>query len=150
MRQPGTYRFTWSGRTPEGTSEPEGRWRWIVTATDDQGQQSTVTRSFWLNNTLGYLSVNPARVVVRRRGGKLWVGFRLAHPARVTLAIKTARGVVVKTIRRSLRAGPAAIRWDGRYGNGIRAFSGPYLASVYAANSYGPAQLQRRFFVRRR
>jgi len=150
LRQPGSYRFNWSGRTAEGASEPEGRWRWIVTATDDQGQQSTVTRSFWLNNTLGYLSVKPSRVVVRRRGGKLRVAFRLAHPARVTLTIKTARGVVVKTIRRSFRAGRAVIRWNGRYGNGIRAFSGSYVARVYAANSYGPAELERRFFVRRR
>ena len=149
LRNPGTYRFSWSGRTPEGTSEPEGRWRWVINAADDQGQQSNVTRSFFLNNTLGYISVKPARVVVRRRGGSLRVGFRLAHPAVVTLTIRTARGLRVRTIRRSLRPGRTSIRWNGFYGNGVRARSGTYVARVQASNSFGPAELERRFFVRR-
>ena len=149
LRNPGTYRRNWSGRTPEGTSEPEGRWRWVINAVDDQGQQSNVTRSFFLNNTLGYISIKPARVVVRRRGGSLRVGFRLAHPAVVTLTIRTARGLRVRTIRRSLRAGRTSIRWNGFYGNGVRARSGTYVARVQASNSFGPAELERRFFVRR-
>ena len=79
---PGTYTLDWTGRTPEGAPEPEGRWRWVVNAVDDRGQASRAERVFYLNNTLGYLRVSPSRVVVRRRGGTLRVGFRLAHPAR--------------------------------------------------------------------
>jgi hypothetical protein len=121
-----------------------------VNAVDDQGQQSTATRTFYLNNTLGYLSVKPRRVVVhRRRGGSLRVRFRLAHPAVVTLSIRTARGTRVKTIRRRLGAGRRSIRWNGVFGNGARAFSGTYVARVEAANAFGPAELERRFFVRR-
>ena len=144
LRDPGTYPYDWTG-----AGEPEGRWRWVVNAVDDQGQQSTATRSFYLNNTLGYLSLKPRRVVVRRRGGKLRVGFRLAHPAVVTLTIQNARGARVKTIRRRLGAGRRSIRWNGVYGNGVRAFSGAYVARVQAANSFGPAELERRFLVRR-
>jgi hypothetical protein len=92
VRDPGTYRIGWSGRTPGGGFEPEGRWRWVVNALDDQGQHSKVERRFYLNRTLGYLRVRPTRVVVRRRGGKLRVGFRLAHPAVVTVTIRNARG----------------------------------------------------------
>ena len=92
LREPGTYRTTWSGRTPDGAAEPEGRWRWVVNALDDQGQHSKVERRFYLNRTLGYLRVRPTRVVVHRRGGKLRVGFRLAHPAVVTVTIRNARG----------------------------------------------------------
>ena len=66
-RDPGTYKITWSGRTPTGDAEPEGRWRWVVNALDDQGQQSKVERRFYLNRTLGYLRVRPTRVVVHRR-----------------------------------------------------------------------------------
>ena len=144
LRDPGSYRFGWTG-----AGEPEGRWRWVVNAVDDQGQLSTATRTFYLNNTLGYLSVKPHRVVVRRRGGSLRVRFRLAHPAVVTLSIRTARGTRVKTIRRRLGAGRRSIRWNGFYGNGVRAFSGPYSVRVQAANAFGPSELERRFLVRR-
>ncbi len=148
-RGPGVYRLTWSGRTPEGTAEPEGLWRWVINAVDEQSQQSKVERAFYLNNTLGYLSLKPSRVVVRRRSGALRVGFRLAHPALVTVTIETANGATVRTIRRRLRAGRTSIRWNGRYGNGVRAFSGPYVARVKTSNNFGRSELTRRFSVKR-
>jgi hypothetical protein len=148
-RQPAVSRLNWSGRTPQGVPEPEGLWRWVINAVDDQQQHSSVTRSFYLNNTLGYLRVRPARVVVRRRGGTLRVRFRLAHPALVTVRIETASGAKVRTIQRRLRAGQMSIRWDGRYGNGVRAFSGPYVARVRTSNTFGRAELARRFSVQR-
>ncbi len=150
LREPGIYRLAWSGRTPEGAPEPEGRWRWVINAVDDQGQQSRVERLFYLNTTLGYLRVRPTRVVVRRRrGGNLRVGFRLAHPALVTLTIETASGARVRTIRQRRRAGQTSIQWNGRYANGVRAFTGTYVARVQTSNAFGPSELERRFLVRR-
>jgi hypothetical protein len=149
FKNPGTYKLSWNGRTPEGASEPEGRWRWVINAVDDQQQQSKVERLFYLNNTLGYLKVNPRRVVLHKRGGSVRFRFRLAHPAAVTLTIRTASGARVKTIRKRLRAGQTSIRWNGRYGNGVRAFSGSYIAQVQTSNAFGPAKLERSFFVRR-
>jgi flagellar hook assembly protein FlgD len=67
----------------------------------------------------------------------------------VTLTIRTASGARVKTIRKTLRAGRTSIRWNGRYGNGVRAFSGSYVAQVQTSNAFGPAKLERRFLVRR-
>ena len=149
FHDPGTYKITWSGRTSGGGVEPEGRWRWVVNALDDQGQQSKVERRFYLNRTLGYLRVRPTRVVVHRRGGSLRVGFRLAHPAVVTVTIRNARGGRVRTIRRRLGAGKRTIHWNGLFGNGVRAYTGSYVASVQAANSFGPTELERRFLVKR-
>ena len=148
-KEPGTYRVSWSGRTPDGRPEPEGRWRWVVDAVDDLARPSSSERAFFLNNTLGYLQVSPSRVVVRRRGGSLRVGFRLTRPARVTLTIETASGAKVRTISKRLRAGEGSIRWNGRYSSGVRAFAGPYVARVRATNAFGPAELERRFVVRR-
>jgi hypothetical protein len=148
-REPGIYRLTWSGRTPGGTPETEGRWRWVINAVDDRAQQSSVERVFDLNNTLGYLKVRPSRVVVHRRGANLRVGFRLAHSALVTVTIETASGAGVRTIRQRRAAGQTSIRWNGRYGNGVRAFSGPYVARVQTSNSFGRAELERHFSVRR-
>ena len=147
-RAPGNYRMNWSARTPTGT-EPEGRWRWVINALDDTGQHSRVERRFYLNNTLGYLKVKPARVVLRKRGGSVRVRFRLARAAKVTLSIWTAGGSRVRTIRTNLRSGQTSIRWNGRYGNGVRAASGRYIAQVQTSNAFGPAKLERRFFVRR-
>jgi flagellar hook assembly protein FlgD len=121
----------------------------VVNAVDDLGRQSSSERAFFLNNTLGYLQVNPARVVVRRRGGSLRVGFRLTRPARVTLTIETVSGATVRTIQRRLGPGRTSIRWNGRYSSGVRAFAGPYVARVRASNAFGPAELERRFVVRR-
>ena len=149
LKEAGNYRLAWSGRTPEGQPEPEGRWRWVINAVDDLGRESRAERVFFLNNTLGYLRVDPSRVVVRRRGGSLRVGFRLTRPARVTLTIETASGAKVRTIQKRLRAGQTSIRWNGRYSSGVRAFAGPYLARVRASNSFGPSELERRFVVRR-
>jgi hypothetical protein len=148
-REPGTYELAWSGRTPEGAPETEGQWRWVINATDDQGQESKVERSFDLNNTVGYMRVRPSRVVVHKRGGNLQVGFRLAHPALVTVTIETASGARVRTIRQRRRAGQMSIRWDGRYANGARAFSGRYVARVQTSNAFGRTELERRFSVRR-
>jgi Phosphodiester glycosidase/FlgD Ig-like domain len=149
IREPGVYRFTWSGRKADGTLEPEGGWRWVINALDDEGRESKAERAFFLNNTLGYLQVRPSRVVLRRRSGSLRVRFRLARPAVVTLTIETSSGARVRTITRRLRAGQARIRWNGRYRSGARAFSGSYVARVLASNSFGPAELERRFSVRR-
>jgi Phosphodiester glycosidase/FlgD Ig-like domain len=146
---PGTYQLSWSGRTPAGRPELEGRWRWVVNAVDDQGRASSSERVFFLNNTLGHLRVSPSRVVVRRRGGSLRVGFRLTRPARVTLTIETASGAKVRTIRKQLRAGQTSIRWNGRYSSGVRAFAGSYVARVRTSNAFGSAELERRFVVRR-
>jgi hypothetical protein len=46
-------------------------------------------------------------------------------------------------------AGKRTIRWNGLYGNGVRAYTGSYVASVQAANSFGPTELERRFLVKR-
>jgi hypothetical protein len=86
---------------------------------------------------------------VRRRGGSFRVRFRLARPSVVTLTVRTSRGLRVRTIRRHLGRGLKSIRWNGFYGNGVRAFSGSYVAQVQTANAFGPARLERRFFVHR-
>ena len=148
-REPGRYSTGWSGRLPGRQFEPEGRWRWVVDALDDQGQHSKVERRFYLNRTLGHLRTRPTRVVVHRRGGDLRVGFRLYNPAVVTVTIRNSRGGRVKTIRRRLGSGRRTIHWNGWYGNGARARTGLYTATVQAANAFGRAELERRFLVKR-
>jgi flagellar hook assembly protein FlgD len=150
-RRPGLYRFDWSGRT-NGASEPEGRWRLTVNATDSTGRSSTAERRFSLNNTLGYITVQPLRAVVhRRRGGRVTIGFQLTRPARVSITITSKTGQLLRVVRNAQAgAGRVAAIWDGKYPNGKPVFSGTYVAKVTATSSAGRADLARSFRVRRR
>jgi flagellar hook assembly protein FlgD len=151
QRRPGLYRFDWSGRS-NGAAEPEGRWRFAVTAVDSEGRSSTAERRFLLNNTLGFITVRPLRAIVhRRRGGRVTIGFQLTRPARVSVSITSKTGQLLRVVRNaSVPAGRVVATWDGRYPNRKTVFSGTYVAKVMAISSAGRADLARSFRVRRR
>jgi hypothetical protein len=148
-RQPGAYKLSWNGLDPSGDPEAEGLWHWTVTAVDDTGRRSTIDRTFWLNNTLGFLRV-PGRVAVRGKASPVVARFRVAHAARVIVRIETRTGVVLKTIKRAVSApGTAAVGWNGRTGKGAVVYSGRYVVHVTTVNTYGQANLSKPLSVRR-
>jgi hypothetical protein len=148
---PGLYKLNWNGLTSSGGSEREGLWHWTVTATDDLGRRSTVERTFWLNNTLGYLRV-PGRVAVGKRPAVV-ARFRVAHPARVIVRIETRTGVILRSIVRTVSTpGTAAVGWNGRVGRAGRGpfvYSGRYLVEVSTVNALGQAKLSKPLAVKR-
>jgi flagellar hook assembly protein FlgD len=150
-RRPGVYKFDWSGKQA-GASEPEGRWKFTVNAVDNQGQQSTAERTFSLNNTLGFITVQPLNAIVRKnRGGRVAIGFQLTRAARVSISITSKTGQLLRVIRNAnAPAGRVLAFWDGRYPNKRVVFSGTYVAHVTATNSAGTAELNRSFRIRRR
>ena len=150
-RRPGLYRFDWSGKSG-GASEPEGRWRFTVNATDFESRSSRAERSFNLNNTLGFISVKPLRAVVRRkRGGRVTIGVQLTRAARVSITITSKTGQLLRVVRNAQApAGRVVAIWNGKYPNGKSVFSGTYVAKVTAISGAGRADLARAFRVRRR
>ena len=150
-RTPGVYRVTWPGTTASGAPEPQGRWRWLVTAVDDRGQASSVERGFWLNNTLGFLQARPVIVVRAKRARRVPVAtFRLAQEARVTVTVESVSGAIVKTlVRTRLAAGTRTLRWNGRNGKNAPVYAGRYIVRVRVSNRFGPAALTAAFSVRR-
>jgi flagellar hook assembly protein FlgD len=150
-RRPGLYRFDWAGRV-NGTSEPEGRWRLAVKATDSEGRSSSAERSFNLNNTLGFITVKPLRAAVhRKRGGRVTIGFQLTRAAKVSIAITSKTGQLLRVVRNATApAGRVIAFWNGKYPNGKSVFSGTYVAKVTATSSAGRSELARSFRVRRR
>ena len=147
-RAPGTYRFTWAGTRADGSLEPEGRWRFNVTAADSTGQSSTADRLFSLNQTLGNLTLNTASTTVRAgvRGS-----FALARAAKVTVNVQTATGVVVRRLVRgaTLQPGTLSYSWNGRRDSGVRAYGGKYVFRVSATNELGTTELTKPFSARR-
>jgi hypothetical protein len=151
-RIPGIYTFNWPSATRRRTQDqPLGRWRWVVKATDNTGEESSVERAFWLNDTLGFIRVAPRSVKLRKRTRTAVVArFKLAYPARVTPSIWTTRGTLIRKLpARNLGAGTRAIAWSGRFQNGRLVYRGTYVFKVFAQNSYGPVDLNSRFIVRR-
>jgi hypothetical protein len=149
-RAPGTYRYAWAGRRPDGALEQLGRWRWVVNALDDQGQASEVERAFSLNDTIGFMRVRPNVFRPANRGARLVATVRLARRAKLVLSIETRSGTVLRRIvRNSAPAGSASLAWDGRTTRGGLVFSGTYVARVRAQNAAGVMDLERKFAVRR-
>jgi hypothetical protein len=151
-RQPGIYTFAWPSSAHRLTGEdPLGRWRWVVSATDNQGRESSVERAFWLNDTLGFMRVAPRSVKLRKRTRTAVVArFKLAYPARVTPSVWTTHGTLIRRLpSRNLAAGTRAIAWSGRFQNGRLVYRGTYVFKVFAQNAYGPVDLNQRFAIRR-
>jgi flagellar hook assembly protein FlgD len=146
---PGAYRLSWNGLSSAGLPEPEGTWRFSVTALDDQGQTSTADRFFALNRTLGALSVSPAMLLVRPDGPSLQASFTLTRPAKIAATVHTASGALFAVAdRRTLEAGQQTISWNGRAGRTL-AHSGRYTVRITATNEFGRVELAAPFSVRR-
>ena len=136
----GTFRFPWAA------SAPEGRWRFVVDATDDLGRTSQAERPFFVNLTLGSLTA-PRSV---RRGRAVRATFALTRPAVVRGAVLTASGAVVRGLSaRNLTAGTQSITWNGRSAYGSRVRAGRYELRVTAQNEVGSVSLTAPFTVRR-
>jgi hypothetical protein len=152
QRAPGIYKFAWSGKTADGTTvEPEGSWRFTVSATDDQGVASTADRPFQLNNTLGALTAQPPTIKLKKKGfTRLTGSFTLARPAKVTSTIETAGGIVVRVLSRgTFGAGSYTLAWDGRNETNHLAYGGAYRLHVSASNELGRVDLRAPFTAHR-
>jgi flagellar hook assembly protein FlgD len=142
-RAPGMYRFTWPG-----ANEPEGQWRFSVTATEDQGQTSTADRLFSVNETLGNLSVRPSSFRLGKQ--QLTGSVTLAHAAQLSVTVETATGVVLRVLaRKAVKAGTFTFSWDGRNGGRRLVSRGRMQVHVVATNTLGRAELYAPFTARR-
>ncbi|HEY7690930.1 MAG TPA: phosphodiester glycosidase family protein [Gaiellaceae bacterium] len=147
---PGTYPLDWPGTKPDGSPEIEGRWRWVVTATDDTGVSSSGERDFTLNRTLGFAAGVPPTLAVPRPRPRAVATVKLARAATLTERITTTSGVVLRTLPK-VRAAPGDLQvsWDGRTDAGAIVYSGRYVAEVTATNELGSVTLGAPFSVHR-
>jgi Phosphodiester glycosidase len=147
LRDPGMLKKLLTGR-----SLPEGVWRWTATAVDSKGRSSQMERRFRLNKTLGYLTLSKTFMRVRRgEGGRLRVGFRLAHTADIRVTISRRDGGLVRTlvVRSGIPPGGYAVIWNGRNDSGRVVDSGRFVATVQARNVLGRVVQTKGFVVRR-
>jgi hypothetical protein len=150
-RDPGTYTLTWNGRdATTGQTAPEGRYRWVVNAADDTGQQSSMEQDFQLNVTAGALAATSASVPTPAAAGREVAAFTLLRLADVTATIETPSGTRIRTLQLgTLEAGQTPVTWDGLDASGQPAFSGRYQLRVAATNELGTVELVTQLTVRR-
>ena len=147
FRQPGIYKFTWSGKAADGTPEPEGKWRFSVTV-DDAAGRSSADRLFAVDETLSGLTVAPDSLWLRH--GSLAATFTLTYAARVTVTVETPSGIVVRRlVRTNLDPGAQKVSWNGRREGGAVAFGGRYVVHVSATNEFGTVDLSQPFSAHR-
>jgi len=162
-RTPGTYQLPFppppaqppvpppTPREPPGEpSLAEGRWSLAVSAIDDQGLTSSATRRFWVNTTLGFLRVDPGRLLLPPRGASATIRWTQTRAARVRVTVETPGGVLIRTVATGrVEAGTPTVTWNGRLGNGNLAAGGRYLVRATATNELGTTTLERPLTVRR-
>jgi hypothetical protein len=145
LKNPGVYKVTWPAA---GAPPLQGRWQWVVTAQDDQGQRSSVDRGFTVNNTLGFLRSTPPALAVPRAKPRTVATVTVAQAATVLAWVESAAGApIVNVASGRVAAGTLELRWDGRNSGGSAVFPGRYVLKVAANNGFGRVGLETRFTV---
>jgi Phosphodiester glycosidase/FlgD Ig-like domain len=164
-RQPGTYDVPFPppaqappqldpSQAPPAPAEPlppaEGRWTLAVTAVDDQGLRSSAVRRFSVNSTLGFLRVEPGRLLLPPAGATATIRWTQTRAARVKVTVSTIDGVLIRIpALRRFEAGEQTVAWNGRQASGKLAAGGRYAVSVEATNEHGTVTLVDELTVRR-
>ncbi len=147
QKQPGTYPFV-----PDQSMLAEGRYRWVVSAVDENGEGSEAERTYSVNNTLGFLRLSRTKLTVTaKKAGQVLVSFRLARQAKITVAVEDRFGRVLRRLANALPipSGPVALVWNARVAGGQIVAGGSYSIHVHAQNAIGAADLTRTVSVKR-
>jgi Phosphodiester glycosidase/FlgD Ig-like domain len=143
---PGTYPVPFP---PTGGAPAPGKWSLEVSAVDDVGQASAITRTFVVDDTLGFLRV-PRLRAVPPQGREIPLTWRLSRPARASVTVLDASGTLVRRLLGGARlvAGEQRVVWDG-LGVNRRRLSGRYTVRVVAASEVGRSELTAPIVLRR-
>jgi Phosphodiester glycosidase/FlgD Ig-like domain len=143
---PGSYPVPFP---PTGASPASGAWSLEVKAVDDLGQASAMTRTFTVDDTLGFLRVPPLRAVPSN-GREIPITWRLSRPARASLTVLDSAGRLVRRLLGGARldTGEQRVVWDGLGPNRAR-LAGRFTIRVVAASDIGRSELTASIVLRR-
>ena len=135
---PGTYPVSF----PATAAAPvPGKWAFSVNAVDDVGQASAMTRSFVVDDTLGFLRVPKLRAVPPA-GREVSITWRLARDARASVTVLDEGGKLVRRLLGGARltTGGQRLVWDGLGPNRSR-LAGRFTVRVVVASEVGRSEL---------
>ena len=129
----------------------DGKWRWVVSATDTKERTSEMSRTFVANSTLGHLTLSRSILRPTRKGGHLGISFGQTREADVKVTVRTTGGRVVRHLLSDhLGARRHDLGWNVRKDGGRIVRDGRYIVRVRAVNAIGPVALTKSVQVRRR
>jgi hypothetical protein len=147
QQEPGRYAVPFPVAT--GETPAEGTWKLSATAVDELGQQTEMSRTFLVDNTLGFLQTSVPRLFLPPGGRELVISWKQTRLARVVVTVETKAGDVVRTLAlRRYDAGDQQVVWNGLDRRKKRVKGGVYRARVSATSTLGKVQLTRTFTVR--
>jgi hypothetical protein len=127
-----------------------GRWTFEATAVDDSGQQSSMSRSYVVNTTLGFLRTRPGRLYLPPTGRDLAITWRVGSEARTRVTVETPAGEVIRLLAdRRYPVGSASVVWNGLDRARGPVKGGRYVVRVVARNALGRMELTRVVGVQR-
>jgi hypothetical protein len=145
LRNAGVYKLQWP--TSVGNLV-QGRWQWVVEATDDLGQRSSVDRGFTVDNTLGFQRADPRPLAVPRIQPRTIATVSVTQAATVLAWVESASGAPIANVAsRRVAPGRLVLAWDGKDQGGASVYPGRYVLKVDANNALGRVELETRFGV---
>ncbi len=143
---PGTYPVPFPA---PGVKVSEGQWKLAVTATDELGQQTTMTQPFTVDNSIGFLATSVPRLFLPPGGRDLTISWKMGSAARVVATVETKDGTVVRTLAvGKFPIGDKSVVWNGLDRTGKRVKGGVYRAHLVARSIVGTVELTKTFTVR--
>jgi flagellar hook assembly protein FlgD len=152
-REPGSYPVAFPPGVTGTESETvmEGRWQLTAQATDELGLATSMTRTFVVNATLGF--VRPERRVLRlpvSGTASVRLLWRLTRQARVSVEVHDGRGTVVRAFSSRLyEPGERFVVWNGLGRTRKPVADGVYTVRVKAVNQLGVVERTTLLRVRR-
>jgi len=149
LREPGLYPVSVD---PALMLPQQGKYRWVVSAVDADGQVTGQTRTFRVNSTLGFLELSKRFMRVRTKvGGTLTTSFELAGPAWLRVRVVDDEEKVIRKLyaHREDESGPFVLLWDGKDARKKVVPTGRYKVRVDAANKFGVATLERSIVIKK-
>ncbi len=142
-----------STRAPASTYSTRpaaGRWTFEVSAIDDTGQASSMSRSYVVNTSLGYLRTKPGRLFLPPTGRDLTIEWTVGAVGRTVVTVETKDGEVLRRLAdRRFPLGAAFVAWNGLDRKRVAVKGGRYVIRVVASNALGRMELTNAVGVQR-
>ena len=142
---PGTYSIPF----PPTHSPAQGTWKLTVNATDDLGTQTSMTRSFTVDNSVGFLQTSGRTLFLPPGGRDFTISWKMGAAARVVATVEAKDGTVVRTLAIGrYGVGNQTVVWNGLDKTGKRPQGGVYEAHLVSRSSVGTVELVKPFAIR--
>ena len=120
-----------------------------MNATDDLGTQTSMTRTFTVDNSIGFLQTSERTLFLPPGGRDFTISWKMGAAARVVATVEAGDGTVVRTLAIGrYGVGDRTVVWNGLDKTGRRPKGGVYEAHLVSRSAVGTVELVKPFAIR--